>query len=85
MIKSVEELQNLIVWLKKERVKSLKVGEIIVELSDYAFIEQLTDASGPTSNPTEESKAAKATPQNELNVPGTDESDEDILFHSSRP
>ena len=42
MIKDTKELKELIEWAINKKVKSLKLNGIEVELSDIAFIEQLT-------------------------------------------
>lgn len=39
MFKSPKELKNFIIWAKNNKIKRVKVGDIEVEISDLAFIE----------------------------------------------
>lgn len=39
MVNNIEELKNLILWCKEQKVKSLKVAEYSFELSDLALVE----------------------------------------------
>lgn len=83
MVKTVEELQNLIEWAKKTRVKSLKMGEIEVVMSDYAFIEQLTE--GAEQAPIPDLATASKTPDWTSGDPKIDKADEEEeLFWSTR-
>ncbi len=60
MIKDVNDLKDIIIWAKAQKVKSLKIGEISFDLSDLALVEGLaefdsskpsTDLSTPPSSP----------------------------------
>lgn len=84
MIKTVEELKELIEWAKKARVKSLKVHGVEVELSDYAFIEQLNDAPEVVAAASDVSVAPK-TPDWTAGTPAEDsKAEEEDLFWSTR-
>lgn len=84
MVKTVDELKELIEWAKKARVKSLKVGAIEVELSDYAFIETLGE-SAEQATLTPDLAADSGTPDWTAGSPEEDKADSDaIMFHSSR-
>jgi hypothetical protein len=61
MIKSIDELKEFILWSKSQKVKSIKVGDIVIEISDLAFIEGFQDLG--TSEPD------KKTP--DISVPST--------------
>jgi hypothetical protein len=80
MIETVEELKALISWLKEQKVKRLKLGDVEVEISDIAFVdlgEQLaTDISqSPVSDLYEENVSP---PPSEV------KEDEEMLFWSAR-
>ena len=81
MVTNVQELKDLIIWLKANRVKSLKIGDVAVEMSDYAHIESLSEAPAEQVSKT----SAKQNELDEQLVSG-DISDDDLanLFHSSR-
>jgi CO dehydrogenase/acetyl-CoA synthase delta subunit len=42
MVNNIEELKNLIIWAKEQKVKSFKIADIHIELSDLALVESLT-------------------------------------------
>jgi CO dehydrogenase/acetyl-CoA synthase delta subunit len=42
MVNNIEELKNLIIWAKEQKVKSFKIADIHIELSDLALVENLT-------------------------------------------
>ncbi len=43
---NISELKDLILWAKKEKVRSLSIDGASFELSDLALVEGLTDLSG---------------------------------------
>lgn len=71
MIKSISELKELILWAKSQKVQRIKMGEIEVELSQYAAIESLVNSEKNTQIPIEESTSK--------------ENDDELLFASSDP
>ena len=80
MLKNVDELKELIVWMKTQKVASIKIDSIEVQLSQYAFIEGLvSEATTPTvaklTEQDETAEAAAARLQKEY---------EADLFHSVR-
>lgn len=50
MVNNIEELKNLILWCKEQKVKSLKVAEYSFELSDLALVEDLHSFEDATLN-----------------------------------
>ena len=82
MVKSVDELKDLIIWLKSQRVKSLKLGEVTVELSDYAFIESLSDEAPAPADKTSQKPETDGTLDQSALFGDTD--DDAVLYHSSR-
>lgn len=79
MVNSVKELQELIIWLKSEKVKSLKIGDIHVELSDYALLESIAEEASVEST---EAKPSQQTWTDQPASPSKDEEEE--LFWSTR-
>jgi hypothetical protein len=73
MIKDLETLKEFITWAKIHKVKSVKLGDIHVEMSDLAFIESLG---------LEAPSAPLKTEENQLLTEEKKE-DEDLLFFSS--
>lgn len=54
MIKSISELQDLIIWAKAQKLKSVEVSGVRFEFSDLAHIAELNDMAVPAkdiSNP----------------------------------
>lgn len=82
MVNSVKELQELIIWLKSEKVKSLKIGDIHVELSDYALLEGLTDAATEVAEANTEAKPSQQTWTEQPTTLTKEEEEE--LFWSTR-
>lgn len=54
MFKDVEELKNFIIWAKSQKIKRIKVKTVEVEISDYAFIEDLVTPQSQSTLSTDE-------------------------------
>lgn len=83
MVKTVEELKELILWAKKERIQALKVGDIEVHMSALAFTD-VPDISAPDSATKDLSSTTKTS---DVTLDGdslSKEEEDAILFHSSR-
>jgi hypothetical protein len=81
MFKTVSELQEFILWAKKERVESFKAGDVEVSLSAYAFIDAISELSPePQSHKTEERNTSKTL----VDTLNTTEDDEELLFFSAK-
>lgn len=76
MFKDTKELQDFILWCRKGRIKTVQVGDIKVEFSDLAFIDEIAVVEPETTEEKDTSKTLVDTDQQ------TDE--EDLLFWSSR-
>ena len=77
---SIEELKSLIIWAKEQKVKVLEVSGIKVEFTELAFIENMQGVdAGQSPNP--KLSASTSTFSDDV----SDQDDEDLLFHSSRP
>lgn len=84
MVNSVNELKELIVWLKTQRVKSLSIGEISIEISDYAHLEGVADESMATKpSKVTDAPSAENNGLDEL-ISSTDKVDDDDLYFSAR-
>lgn len=77
---SIEDLKDLVVFSRQHKVKSLKIGDVIIEMSDYGFIE---DVSKPIEVPPEEILASNKNWVDDVQQPSPEE-DEELLFHSSK-
>ena len=42
MVKTVEELKELILWAKEQKISSIKIGEVAFEISAYALLDSTT-------------------------------------------
>lgn len=80
MMLSIEDLKDLVVFSRQHKVKSLKIGDVIIEMSDYGFIE---DVSKPIEVPPEEILASNKNWVDDVQQPSPEE-DEELLFHSSK-
>jgi hypothetical protein len=81
MIKTIAELKDLIVFARENKLKSLKVGDIALEVSELAHI----DTAQGIDMGTGLNKAVTASIGGLFDEQAPDEDDEDLLFHSSRP
>jgi len=78
---SINEIKDLILFAKDNKVKNIKVGEFACELSDYAHIEQLSGFEGPKQNIKEDLDSSKTLTDTNLQEQDTD--DDETLFWSS--
>jgi hypothetical protein len=45
MLSKIEDLKELVVWAKSQKIKSLKIGEISFEFSELSHLDALPDLS----------------------------------------
>ena len=77
---SINELKDLIIWARNQKVKILEVSGIKVEFTELAFIDQVQGLdTGHGPNP--EVTASTKTFSDDANE---EELDEALLFHSSQ-
>jgi len=76
MFKTVQELQDFILWAKAEKVKRLKIGDVEVEISDYALVEDLMTIQSQTKSSTE--------PQKNTDPNKNQTEEDDLLMWSAR-
>lgn len=77
---TIEQIKELIIWAKSEKVKILEVSGIRVEFTELAFIDQIQGLEmGQSANP--EVTVSTKTFADEI----ANEDDEELLFHSSLP
>lgn len=74
MFKNVEELRDFILWAKSEKLKRIKVGEVEVEISDYALAEDLLPSTSQTLS---------AEPQSAEELKRIKKEEEDLLMWSA--
>lgn len=77
MIKSIEELKQFILWAKEQEIKSLKVGEVEIHISDIYFANRLMN---PPSDSLPEHKPSS---KRFIDDDQADEDDDDLLYYSS--
>lgn len=77
MFKTITELQAFITWAKTEKVKRIKVDNVEIEISDYAFLGDLV-SSHPLAPLDASSSNVLRTPEQVA------KDEEDLLFHSAQ-
>lgn len=80
MIKTVSELQDLIVWAKAQKLKSVEVQGIRFEFSDLAHIEGLNDLASEPARDLSKPASSPRLPDGNAQA----NEDEELLFYSSR-
>lgn len=79
---SIDELKDLIIFAKTNKVKSLKIGEFTVEISEIAHITDHGEIDmGQSKNKAVVASMSELVGDSQL----TAEEEEDLLFHSARP
>lgn len=78
MVKDINELKNLILWAKEQKVKSIKIADIHFELSDLALIEDLTSVEDAILN--EDKKTVVQKDLIESNQSSKEEDSEDLFW-----
>ena len=86
MIKDINELKELILWAKSERVRTLSVGNIAFELSDLALSESLMELTANEGKPEKPQKElSNLSSQLMIDTENMSKEElEDLLYHSSR-
>ena len=79
MVKDINELKNLILWAKEQKVKSIKIADIHFELSDLALVESMSSIEDLILN-----EDKKTVIQKDLIDSEPETSDEDELYWSTR-
>jgi hypothetical protein len=79
---TTQELKDLILWAKDNKVKSISAFGAAFELSDLAFIENLQDLGSP-----EPEKDLSVPPKSNKLPDGNTQptEDDELLYWSSRP
>ena len=78
MFKDTQSLQSFILWCRDQHIKSVSIGDVKVEFSDYAFIEKISQSLDAPLK-TEEKNTSKTLTDT---LPSED--DEDLLFWSAK-
>jgi len=80
MVKDIEELKNLILWCKEQKVKAVKIAEYSFELSDLALVEDLKSIEDAILN-----EDKKAVIQKDLvDSQDSKQEDDEDLYWSTR-
>ncbi len=75
MIKDVEDLKELLLWAKEQKILKLKVGDVEVEFSAFAFME--SDPTARLADSTQPPALIEATAEPDIAM-----KDDPDLFHS---
>ncbi len=76
---TTNELKELILWMKDNKIKRFKNAEVEFELSDLAFIEELNPGK-----PVKEMPLGSNSDMLDTEKPLTKEEEDELLFWSSR-
>ena len=79
MLSKLEEIKQFIEWCQKNKVKSFDSGDISFELSELAFVEQMTDSQMEQKVINAAEDTLVDTAKQEL-----ENEDDDLLFWSTR-
>ena len=82
MMLSIEEIKELIVWSKSQKLKKMHLAGIEFEFSDYAFLEQLAESDVKDQ---ESSSRSTKTMAESGNPEQQSAEDDELLFWSSNP
>lgn len=78
MFFSIDEIKDLIIFCGKNKVKNMSVGNLSIEISDYAHLESMADKEVTTSKITNNLWV-------DSNLKEQAKEDEELLYHSSIP
>ncbi len=78
MVKDINELKNLILWCKSEKVKSIRLADISFELSDLALVQDMVSIEDAILN--EDKKTVIQKDLIDSDQSSLDESDEDLYW-----
>ena len=78
MFKSSQEIKEFILWCQKNKVKSFKQENIAFELSEIAFVDQLSESQMETKTSEAMDETLVDTAKQEL-----DEEEDSLLYWST--
>lgn len=83
MMLNIEDIKDLAEFARKLKVKTLQIGDVKIEMSDYAFVEDISnqESQGKPAATSEEKDSPKLWADEREDL-SQDEYDE-LLFHSS--
>lgn len=79
MMLSIEDIKDLVLFARKQKVKVLQIGDVKLEMSDYAFIEDVTKEASVEVKEKDVDPKIWAEEKEEMDQKEYD----DLLFHSS--
>lgn len=74
MFKTVQEIQEFIVWAKSQKIKKIKLKGVEVEISELAFIDTIAPQASEYTKPQE----------NQIDNQTKNEEEDPDLFYSAR-
>jgi len=79
MMLSIEDVKDLVMFARQQKVKVLQIGDVKLEMSDYAFIEDVTKEASIEAKKDDADPKIWVDEKEEMDPKEYDE----LLFHSS--
>lgn len=73
MFKDISELKEFILWAKQEKIQALKVDNVEIAFSAYAFLDPVAAELAP----------APTRPPTQAEIEALVKEEQDLLFHSA--
>lgn len=73
MFKDISELKEFILWAKQEKIQALKVDNVEIAFSAYAFLDPVAGELAP----------APTRPPTQAEIEALVKEEQDLLFHSA--
>lgn len=83
MMLSIEEIKELVKFARSLKVKNLQIGNVKIEMSDYAFIEDVSAAPDTAKSPLERENLDSQKNWSDDGDKMSQEEYDTLLFHSS--
>jgi hypothetical protein len=80
MVKDINELKNLILWAKEQKIKSMKIADVHFELSDLALVQDMVSIEDAILNENKSTVVQKDLIDSEA----PEASDDEDLYWSTR-
>jgi len=83
MMLSIEEIKELVKFARNLKVKNLQIGNVKIEMSDYAFIEDVSATPDTAKSPLERENLDSQKNWSDDSDKMSQEEYDSLLFHSS--
>lgn len=83
MMLSIEEIKELVNFARSRKVKQLQIGNVKIEMSDYAFIEDVSAEPSVQKSPLERENLDGQKNWSDESDKMSQEEYDSLLFHSS--